>query len=102
MTIAQLRRNYQISHFPADGFVPGVTERFFRGGIEVQNATLVVDRDDAIQRGLENGRLQRLADTQRGFRASDKLGGRRLRHWRMLLRSVVGASRKATRDLLLW
>src|SRR5439155_8030925 len=54
-------RDDQSALFLAHHIVPATAESFFRGGVEPHNLSLVIDADDRIERGIENGAFARLA-----------------------------------------
>ena len=57
-------RDDQVAHLPPEDLGPAVTEGPLRGGVEFEDVFLVVDGDDAIERGLEDGALPRLAEPE--------------------------------------
>ena len=61
MELAQRRRDDQLRHFTAQRLLAGEPERLDRRRIELNDFPIVVDRDDGIERGFENGALGRLA-----------------------------------------
>jgi hypothetical protein len=65
MPAPEMRRHDQFAHFPAERFGAGVAERLFRRRIEINDASLMIDGDDAVERGFENGGPGRLAQPQR-------------------------------------
>ena len=61
MLRAQRRRNDEFRDPLAQGLVSPIAERCFRGRIELDDATGFVDRDDTIERGGDQRRVQRRA-----------------------------------------
>ena len=53
--LAQGGRDHQRCHLLADDLGPAVTECAFRGRVEFDDASLMIDRDDAVQRGFQDG-----------------------------------------------
>ena len=66
--LAQAGRDHQLDHALADHRGAAVAEGPLRRPVELQNAPLAVDRDDAVERRIEDRALQRLAFAQRLFR----------------------------------
>ena len=61
MPISQPRRNDEIGHRLTDDLIPPVAERSLARRIEVDHAALVVHRDDAVERRVQNTGLASLA-----------------------------------------
>jgi hypothetical protein len=72
---AQGRRDDRLGQFPAQDLGPAVAERPLGGRVELDDPPPVVDGDDAVQGGLEDGRLARFALAHRllGLLAPDEL-----------------------------
>src|SRR5262249_14778068 len=54
MLAPQRRRNDQLGHLATDHFFRAVAERVLGGRVELEDSALVVDRDDAVERGVED------------------------------------------------
>ena len=59
MLRAHLFRNNQLGQFFADCFGATKTEYALSGGIEFADATVFVNGDDAIERGFQDGAIER-------------------------------------------
>ena len=59
--LAERRGHDQLGHLPADRVRAAVAERPLRGGVELGDPALGVDRDDAVERRLQDRALARLA-----------------------------------------
>ena len=68
MGAAQRRRHDDVDHGLADDRFALVPEGPLRGGIELDEAALLIDGDDAIQRAFQDAALQKLAVAERGLR----------------------------------
>ena len=55
--VAQARRDDDLGHLAADDLFGPIAERLLGGGIELEDASAVVDRDDAWARFLSRLRL---------------------------------------------
>ena len=61
MLVAERRRDDQVDHELPQHLVAQVAERLLGRRVEVDDAPLVVDRDDAVERGVEDRGLARVA-----------------------------------------
>ena len=68
MTLAQRRRDHQLSHLLADRDVLRIAEDALGGRVELHDAALVVHRDDCVERGVDNRALAGLAHADRLLR----------------------------------
>ena len=65
---AQAGRDHELGELLADGGVLGVAEEALRRAVELDHAALVVDRDDGVQRRVEDRALAGLAHAHRLLR----------------------------------
>ena len=61
MTLAQRRRDHQLSHLLPDGHILRIAKELLGGAVELHDPPLVVHRDHRIQGGGEHGALAGLA-----------------------------------------
>jgi hypothetical protein len=69
--IAQCGGNNELRHRPAENLIALIAERSLGRGIEIHDATFVIDRDDAVKRRVENAGFASLAVGQPLFRLDD-------------------------------
>ena len=62
-----VRRGHQHAHVGADHFGGRVAEQAFRGRIDRLDDAALVDGDDGVQRGFQNGPMPRLVVAQLGL-----------------------------------
>ncbi len=60
MMLAQRRRDYQLGHLPAQGFLSRVAERFLSCRVELYHSPLRVHADDSVECRRKDGGLPRL------------------------------------------
>jgi len=69
MSVPQRRRDQELGHLLSQNLVARTAECPFRGEVELEDRAALVDRDDGVERGVEDRAAARLALAQLGLTA---------------------------------
>src|SRR5207237_7287344 len=67
VSLTELWRNNQLRHFFTESIIPSVSKYLFRSRIEFDHSIHLIDRDDAVERSLQDGRFAHLTLQQPGL-----------------------------------